>query len=129
MTDQAPQSVTILVVEGEDGVRAMITRALREAGYHVLEASDGVLALAVVIAYKAKIDLLVADIIMTNIGGLQLAERLTVEGKHPIFLFMTGYDQDWSEVAGSGLNKPFGSGEIVAEVRRPLSQVEPPHQA
>jgi two-component system, cell cycle sensor histidine kinase and response regulator CckA len=129
MTDQAPQSITILVVEDEDGVRAMIARALREAGYHVLEASDGVQALAVLLAARAKIDLLVTDIVMPNMGGLQLAERLTVDGKRPLFLFITGYDQDWSKVAGSGLDKPFGPRHIVTEVRRLLSQVAPPDQA
>jgi two-component system, cell cycle sensor histidine kinase and response regulator CckA len=120
MTDQAPQSKTILVVEDEDGVREVITRGLREAGYHVLEAGDGVQALAVVLAAAVKIDLLVADIVMPNMGGLQLAERLTVDGKHPIFLFITGYDQDWSKISGAGLEKPFRPDELVAEVRRLL---------
>jgi CheY-like chemotaxis protein len=109
VTGQPTQPKTILVVEDEDGVRAVITRALREAGYHVLEASDGVLALAVVLAARARIDLLVADIVMPNMGGLELADRLTVGGRHPIFLFITGYDQDWSKVGGSGLHKPFGA--------------------
>ena len=93
-------------------------RGLRAAGYHVLEASDGVQALAVVLAAGVRIDLLLTDIIMPNMGGLQLAECLTVDGRLPIFLFITGYDQDWSKIPGAGLEKPFGPDQLVAEVRR-----------
>jgi CheY-like chemotaxis protein len=129
MTDQPAQPKTILVVEDEHQVRAMITRALREEGYRVLEAGDGEQALAVVLASGAKIDLLVTDIVMPNMGGLRLAERLTLDGQRPIFLFITGYDQDWSKIPGPGLDKPFGPGQIVTEVRRLLSQVAPPDPA
>jgi two-component system, cell cycle sensor histidine kinase and response regulator CckA len=122
MTDQPPQSKTILVVEDEHLVRTMITRGLREEGYHVLEASDGVLALAVVLVAAAKIDLLVTDIIMPNLGGLQLAERLILAGHPPILLFITGYDQDRSKIPGPLLEKPFGAHTLVAEVRRLLLQ-------
>jgi CheY-like chemotaxis protein len=126
MTDQAPPSITILVVEDESHVRAMMTRGLREEGYRVLEAGDGEHALAVVLATGAKIDLLVTDIVMPNMGGLLLAERLTLDGQYPVFLFITGYDQDWSKIPGPGLEKPFGPDALVAEVRRLLSQVAPP---
>jgi CheY-like chemotaxis protein len=122
VTGQPTQPKTILVVEDEDRVREMITRSLREAGYHVLEASDGLLALAVVLATAAKIDLLVTDIVMPNLGGLQLAERLILAGHPPILLFITGYDQDRSKIPGPLLEKPFGADTLVAEVRRLLLQ-------
>jgi CheY-like chemotaxis protein len=70
MTGQPTQPKTILVVEDEAHVRAMMTRALLEEGYRVLEAGDGEQALAVVLATGAKIDLLVTDIVMPNMGGL-----------------------------------------------------------
>jgi len=122
MTDQPSGSKTILVVDDQNDVRLMITRSLREAGYRVLEAGDGEHALALVLASGAKIDLLVTDIVMPNMGGLQLAERLTLDGQHPIFLFITGWNQDWSKVPGTGMDKPFAPEELVTEVRRLLSQ-------
>jgi two-component system, cell cycle sensor histidine kinase and response regulator CckA len=113
---------TILVVEDQDVVRAMVTRSLLEEGYRVIEASDGEQALAAVLAAGVKIDMLVTDIVMPKLDGLQLAQHLTLEERAPVLLFITGYDQDLSKVPGPLLRKPFGPSELVAEVRRLLLQ-------
>lgn len=120
MPDQPPQPKTILVVEDQDVVRHLIVRALLEEGYHVLEASDGAKALAV-LAGGVRVHMVVTDIVMPNLGGVQLAERLTLQGRAPVLLFITGYDQDPSKIPGPLLEKPFAPETLVAEVGRLLS--------
>ena len=127
MSDQPPQSATILVVEDQDAVRQMIVRSLVEQEYRVVEAGDGVQAL-VLLASDLRIDMVITDIGMPNMGGLQLVERLTLTDRTPVFLFISGYDQNRSEIPGALLEKPFDPDRLVAEVRRLLSKGTPPDQ-
>src|SRR5262245_53395121 len=122
MPHQPPQPRTILVVEDHDVVRQAIVRGLRDAGYRVVEASDGQLALSV-LASGLGIDLLVTDIAMPNMGGLELAEVVKYIRPHPILLFISGYDFEPSVVPGRLLRKPFRPSELVAEVGRLLAVV------
>jgi len=124
VTGQPPQPETILVVEDQDVVRHLIVRALLQEGYHVLEASDGAKALAV-LAGGVRVHMVVTDIVMPNLGGVQLAERLTLQGRAPVLLFMTGYGEDRSKVPGPLLEKPFGPETLVSEVARLLSRARP----
>jgi DNA-binding response OmpR family regulator len=71
----------------------------------------------------------ITDIGMPNMGGLQLAKRLTMVVPAPAFLFITGYDQNPAEVPGGLLAKPFAPDTLLAEVRRLLSPAAPPDQA
>jgi DNA-binding response OmpR family regulator len=103
----------------------MIVRSLVDGGYCVLDACDGDQALAL-LASDAKIDLVIADIVMPNVGGLQLFKRLTFADRAPLFLFISGYRQDPSQIPGPLLEKPFGPETLVAEVRRLLSEASPP---
>jgi len=119
MPYQPPQPRTILVVEDHDVVRQAICRGLREEGFRVIEASDGELALSV-LASGLRIDLVVTDIAMPNMGGLELAELVKVIGHPPILLFISAYDLEPSMVPGRLLRKPFAPSELVAEVRRLL---------
>jgi CheY-like chemotaxis protein len=111
----------ILVVEDERVVRQIVARSLREVGYEVLEAGNGEEALTVLESHP-RIDMVVTDVKMPEMGGLRLAECLMMTGRSPIFLFMSGYRPEPSTVAGPLLEKPFGPEELVSEVRRLLSQ-------
>jgi DNA-binding response OmpR family regulator len=71
----------------------------------------------------------ITDIGMPNMGGLQLAKRLTLVARPPVLLFISGYDQNPAEVPGALLAKPFDPDRLVAEVRRLLSKGTPPGQA
>jgi CheY-like chemotaxis protein len=122
MPYQPPQPRTILVVEDHDVVRQAIVRGLREEGYRVIEASDGELALSV-LASGLRIDLLVTDIIMPNMGGLELAEVVKVMRHPPTLLFISAYDFEPSMVPGRLLRKPIGPSEVVAEIRCLLAAV------
>ena len=72
--------------------------------------------------------MVITDIGMPNMGGLQLVERLTLTDRTPVFLFISGYDQNRSEIPGALLEKPFDPDRLVAEVRRLLSKGTPPDQ-
>jgi CheY-like chemotaxis protein len=128
MSDQPPQSATILVVEDHDESRQIIVRSLVEEGYQVVEARDGVQALSLLTSDRG-IDLVITDIGMPNMGGLQLAKRLTLVARPPVLLFISGYDQNPAEVPGALLAKPFDPDRLVAEVRRLLWKGTPPGQA
>lgn len=120
MPYQPPEPRTVLVVEDHDNEREVIVRGLREEGYDVIEASDGELALSV-LASGRRIDLLVTDIAMPNMGGMELANVLKVMRHPPILLFMSAYQVESSMVPGPLLRKPIRPSELVAEVRRLLA--------
>jgi CheY-like chemotaxis protein len=118
MTNPPAQRKTILVVEDQDEVRGVMARTLKEGGYTVIEAIDGQQAFDLM-AGGLRIDLLVMDIILPRLGGLQLAERLnSLPESRPTILFISGYDQDPTKVPGPLLQKPFRPEELRAEVQR-----------
>jgi CheY-like chemotaxis protein len=125
MANQPPQSTTILVVEDREDVRQMIVRGLVQEGYRVVEAGDGVQALALLDG-GLSIDLVITDIAMPNMGGLQLTQHLTLIAPAPLFLFISGYDQNPAEIPGTLLARPFAPETLLAEVRRLLSLAAPP---
>jgi CheY-like chemotaxis protein len=94
----------VLVVEDEDVVRAMACRGLRDHGYTVLEARNGVEAIALVEADPGAIDLVVSDVVMPELGGRELAARLALlEPAIPV-LYMSGYTGE--DVIQRGLMDP-----------------------
>ena len=120
MPYELPQPRTVMVVEDHDNERQIVVRRLREEGYRVIEASDGELALSV-LASGCPIDLLVTDIVMPNMGGLELANVLQAMRHPPLLLFISAYNLEPSMVPGRLLRKPFKPSELVAEVRRLLA--------
>ena len=111
---------TVLVVEDHDNEREVIVRGLRAEGYEVIEANDGELALSV-LASGRRIDLLLTDIAMPNMGGMELANILKAMRHPPILVFMSAYHIEPSMVPGLLLRKPIRPSELVAEVRRLLA--------
>jgi two-component system cell cycle sensor histidine kinase/response regulator CckA len=121
MPDRSTDSKTILVVEDQAAVRHVVARALREAGFEVLEDANGVDALTVV-ERGPTIDVVVTDITMPHLGGVRFAERLSLAGQPAIVLFITGGDHDPALLPGPLLMKPFGPEALVEEVRLLLTQ-------
>ena len=112
--------LTVLVAEDEPMVREIVAGALRELGYSVIEAGDGIDALTA--AEEAPtINLLVTDVAMPRMGGRELAARL--RGRFPGLrtLFVSGYTDgalgDAGDPATAFLPKPFLSEELAAAVR------------
>jgi CheY-like chemotaxis protein len=122
----------VLVVEDETEARALVVRLLHAQGYTVLEAADGAAALQMVDGYGlASIDLVLTDVVMPQINGLELAERLTARAPSIKVLYMPGYTEHMSVREGRltpGLQlvyKPFTRAALIQKVRAVLDQREP----
>jgi two-component system cell cycle sensor histidine kinase/response regulator CckA len=93
-----------LVVEDEPEVLQMTARVLRDAGYEVLEAENGRLALELLEEYRKRLDLVVTDVAMPQIDGIELAARLRRARPHLPVVFTSGHVGD--EALHSGLIGP-----------------------
>jgi two-component system cell cycle sensor histidine kinase/response regulator CckA len=119
---------TVLVVEDQDGIRDIVGESLRRNGYKLLIAVDGDEALKMAGAYADPIHLLVTDLVMPNIGGRELAHRLTQLRPRMKVLYMSGYSEHAAlsnEVADPPtdvLQKPFSLDALVRNVRSILDQ-------
>jgi signal transduction histidine kinase len=122
---------TLLLVEDDKLVRDVTRRALTRFGYHVLAAGSLVEALGIVAAPPSAIDLLITDVVMPDVYGPELAERLKAAGLHAPVLFLSGYSED--AVTGQGalragsafLAKPFTPRALARKVREVLGMHAP----
>jgi len=120
----------VLVVDDESAVRILVQSVLRTMGYDVTTASGGREALRAVYAESATPDLLVADIDMPGMTGIELAARLTVERPSVRVILMTGDTasaeraRDRARFVAAVLLKPFTTGELREVVRATIG--EPP---
>lgn len=117
----------ILVVDDEPGVRLIIRRLLDGQGYQVHEAGDGVQALELVRAAPDLLDLVVSDLAMPRLNGIQLVQVLSVETPEIPFVLISGYAApelaEFGIVAPCGmLAKPLVEDVFLAEVKRCLRQ-------
>jgi signal transduction histidine kinase len=108
--DLHPGTETLLLVEDDSHVRALIARSLRGAGYTVLEAESGGDALSVAREHAGDIALLLTDVVMPGISGTVLAELLTLERPTMRVLLMSGYSDD--AVGRHGVHQPGGAAFI-----------------
>ena len=118
---------TILLVEDEPTVRSMTSEALRELGYRVLVAKNGVDALSVEETHRGdKIDLLLTDLVMPMLGGGDTAHRIGQRRAGIKVLFTSGFHGDALEDLGAGssegqfLPKPFTLDSLATKVREAL---------
>jgi PAS domain S-box-containing protein len=95
---------SVLIVEDEPEVRMILARVLRERGYTVLEAANGREALAIAAPADTRIDLVVADVVMPELGGRELAARLAELRPGLRILFTSGYTGH--DVVERGLIEP-----------------------
>jgi len=121
-TDSFLGTETILVVEDEDMVRNLTVEVLESCGYEVLQARNGIEALDFCKSYKEKIDLLITDIVMPQIGGRELAERMLHEDPSLCVLFTSGYTDDAIvrhgilEEDANFIQKPFNLDDLGKKV-------------
>jgi PAS domain S-box-containing protein len=112
---------TILVVEDEDPVRALIQTILRRAGYTVLEAANAGEALLVCEQHEGPIDLVLTDVVMPRMNGPQLAERLRRVRPGLEVAFVSGYDDGALDLPVLPLAKPFTPDALLLYVRERLA--------
>jgi PAS domain S-box-containing protein len=119
---------TILLVEDEDAVRALISEALRRRGYQVLEASAPHGACKIFEDRAGEIDLLLVDVVMPEMNGPALAQRLVAARPELRVLFMSGYAHVASMPLDANnpnidfLSKPFQASLLADKVREILSR-------
>jgi CheY-like chemotaxis protein len=119
---------TILVVEDDPHVRAVEASVLRRAGYRVLEASEGQEAIAVAERHPGDIHLVVTDVVMPRMNGLELAGRLCALRPRTKVLYVSGYgDDSLPEPLPPPLflHKPITSQELTSKVRELLDHQPP----
>ena len=118
-------NATVLVVEDEDGMRAVTARTLSKKGYRVLEARSGAEALEVYARADGAVDLLLTDVMMPELDGPSLVKRLRGERPDLKVIFMSGY-ADGASLGELGnvqfLEKPFLLKPMVEAVKRELGR-------
>ena len=117
----------VLIVEDEPMLRDLAVTVLKTLGYEVLTAENGVHALEVVKGLKGSpLDLLITDVVMPEMGGRELAERLKTLYPKTETLFCSGYTEDsviaGAEAAGRFLQKPYTMATLGQKVRQILDK-------
>ncbi len=121
------KNATILLVEDEDDVRAVTARTLNRAGYRVLEAASPSEACTIFDENALDIDLLLTDVVMPEMRGPVLAERLIARRRDLNVLFVSGYNDGRTSTTTSGtgrvqfLEKPFTPSRLVRTLDELLS--------
>jgi two-component system cell cycle sensor histidine kinase/response regulator CckA len=119
---------TILVAEDEDPVRRVVVRGLRAHGYNVIEAKHGEDALVVAGDYGGPIHLVISDVVMPQMDGRVLFERVRTWYPRIRFLFISGYtrgviaEAELNESTTAFLAKPFRIEELCTAVRQLLDR-------
>jgi CheY-like chemotaxis protein len=111
---------TVLLVEDEAPVRSSIRRALERQGYTVLDAAHGLDAVAAFERNADRVDLLLSDVVMPQLGGRPLVERLRRSKPDLPALLMSGYSQDDPASEVPLIQKPFDMTALVERVRKVL---------
>src|SRR5437763_3268203 len=119
-------SETILLVEDEDGVRTLIKQLLQRQGYVVIETRHGIEAMQECERNPSPIHLLLTDVVLTQMNGRELAQKLLPMRPEMKVLFMSGYSEE--AIAHHGvlnpgtefLQKPFTTEALVRKVREML---------
>jgi DNA-binding response OmpR family regulator len=114
---------TVLIVDDEPNLRQLLSRQLRDAGYQLLEAAEGVEALEIAQRRKGTIDLLVTDIVMPRMDGFALASKVASQHPETRVLFITGHAGDHPDVKDTlrwtphaFLLKPFTSAALTRKM-------------
>ena len=117
---------TVLLVEDEDALRALLAKFLRLYGYSVLEARHGGEALLTCERHQGPIHLMVTDVVMPQMSGRELADRLTPLRPEMKVLYMSGYTEDAlvqhgvADLSVAFLQKPFKPIELARRVHAVL---------
>ena len=119
----------VLAVDDSKTMRDMVSFTLRGAGYTVIEAGDALQAIDAADAADTRIDLLITDVIMPGMSGVELATQVRERRPGIPVLFVSGYDDEslgerGVDLAGSELlTKPFDYKQLAGIVRRLLDKI------
>jgi two-component system, cell cycle sensor histidine kinase and response regulator CckA len=121
--------MTVLLVDDNPDVRAILSEVLRIGGFAILEAADGTAALRIAETTLRPIEILVTDIHMPGIDGLELARRVQALRPATGVVYMSGAPADVVAARGLAagtvfLPKPFGPDVLLEGVRDAMRRVE-----
>ncbi|MHA1520314.1 MAG: response regulator [Promethearchaeota archaeon] len=117
----------ILIVEDDPSVKKIINQAISKAGYHMLNASDGMEALQIASQHGHDIDLLISDMIMPKMNGKDLAKHILRDFPNIDVLFISGYankflsETELLDEKSNFLQKPFTMEELLIKVHSILN--------
>jgi nitrogen-specific signal transduction histidine kinase/CheY-like chemotaxis protein len=119
---------TVLLVEDEPAILALGRKMLQLSGFRVLDAENPTTAIDIADAQEASIDLLITDVVMPEMNGRELGERIRLRHPETRLLFMSGYTAD--VIAHQGvldegvhfIQKPFTMSALASKVRQVLGQ-------
>jgi len=112
----------LLIIDDDAGLRKALTMILTDAGYEVLQAEDGQHGLAV--AREQQPDMILCDVRMPKLGGIEFLEQYRASGGHALILVMTAYGgldlamEAMKKGAYDYIPKPFGSDDVLLIVRK-----------
>ena len=117
----ARSECAILVVEDSEDVRTLLLEVLKDAGYGVYTAVDGTHALEMLKVHQS-IRLVISDVVMPRLDGLELAEVLTAQYPELALILMSGYAPGDTEIEGvTRLHKPFAIEQLLRSVEHSLA--------
>ncbi len=131
MPSRAPRA-TVLVVDDEDAVRALLRRQLNAAGHSVVEAASGPEALGLIRQFAERLDLVLSDVVMPAMNGTELAAHLATEFPGLPVVLMSAYAPAGLARVGFGetivpvLRKPFDPGVLLELVRTAVGRPRDP---
>jgi two-component system cell cycle sensor histidine kinase/response regulator CckA len=123
----AAVGTSVLVVDDEAAVRRFAVRVLEREAYVVIEARDGMEALELIQGGSTLVEVVVSDIVMPRLNGVELMQALSVSHPDLPMILMSGYATAGLAELGIAapcaiLPKPFLSEQLLEEVRRCISQ-------
>ncbi|MBX6365792.1 MAG: response regulator, partial [Gemmatimonadetes bacterium] len=124
---RAARNATVLVVEDDEMVRTVVRRTLLEHGYGILEAPNGPDALWIAEDYSHAIDVLLTDIVMPGMSGIDLARRFVAQRPDTRVVFMSGHTQEAVQAPSvfgaetAFLPKPFTPEALARAISEVLS--------
>jgi DNA-binding response OmpR family regulator len=114
----------VMVVDDEPMIRKMVASALSTSGYRVVDAESPEQAISMMDSHPA-LELLVTDVVMPEVGGCELAERMRLKKPRLKVLFMSGFapgsGKNMLEQGSEFLQKPFRISDLLDRVRRILA--------
>lgn len=117
---------TVLLVDDQAAIRALVERQLRAGGYRVIPAASGREALAILTRQADSIDLLLTDVMMPGMIGAQLVAIVQLRWPTVRAMYLTGGVEDWAgelmrETGAECVTKPFTAGQLRSALAAVLS--------
>ncbi len=124
----SPLMQTVMITDDEDGARGVIGEYLREMGYRVLEAVDGVEAVKLYEKRGDEVDLILMDVVMPRMNGVEASRKILKIDPQAKILYITGHARGFAGEEGADdegvlgvIHKPFSLNEIDRKVKRLLA--------